>query len=59
MLQAGNKYKTIVQQGTWAAPSAEEGKIIALESKIQQFQKSSSKKGKKNSQPKGKTKKNF
>ena len=57
MLQAGNKYKTMVQQGTWAAPSAEEEKIIALESKIQQLQKSSSKKGKKNSQPKGKAKK--
>jgi len=30
MLQAGNKYKTMVQQGTWAAPSAEEEKIVAL-----------------------------
>ena len=37
MLQAGNKYKTMIQQGTWAAPSAEEEKIIALESKIQQL----------------------
>ena len=58
MLQAGNKYKTMIQQGTWAAPSAEEEKIIALESKIQQLQKSSSSKGKKKgNQQKGKAKK--
>ena len=57
MLQAGNKYKTMIQQGTWAAPSAEEEKIIALEAKIQQMQKGTSKKNKKGNQNKGNGKK--
>jgi hypothetical protein len=43
MLQASNKYKTMVQQGTWAAPSSEEEKIIALEAKIKQIQSSQKK----------------
>jgi len=34
MLQASNKYKTMVQTGTWNAPSPEEEKILALESQI-------------------------
>jgi hypothetical protein len=58
MLQAGNKYKTMVQQGTWAAPSAEEEKIIALEAKIKSLQKTGKKKDKDKGQPKGKGKKN-
>jgi len=46
MQQAANKYKTMVQQGTWAAPSSEEEKIIALETKIKNLQKGSKTKAK-------------
>jgi hypothetical protein len=34
MLQASNKYKTMVQQGLWNAPSPESEKILALEAKL-------------------------
>jgi hypothetical protein len=56
MQQAANKYKTMVQQGTWAAPSAEEEKIIALETKIKNLQKGNKDKGKGKAQSKGKGK---
>jgi hypothetical protein len=56
MQQAANKYKTMVQQGTWAAPSAEEEKIIALETKIKNLQKTNNKKEKEKDQSKGKGK---
>jgi len=39
MLQASNKYKTMVQTGSWNAPSLEEEKILALESQIQKLKK--------------------
>jgi len=39
MLQASNKYKTMVQTGTWNAPSPEEEKILALESQIEKLKK--------------------
>jgi len=38
MEKAANKYKTMVENGTWMAPSAEEKKIIALEAKLQKMQ---------------------
>jgi hypothetical protein len=38
MQQAANRYKTMVQQGTWAAPSEDEEKIIALETMIKDLQ---------------------
>jgi len=44
----------MVQQGTWAAPSLEEEKIIALETKIQKMQKSHGNKSTNNDQAKGK-----
>jgi len=44
MQLAQNKYKTMVDEKTWAAPSKEEEKIIALEAKITKLTKS--KKGK-------------
>jgi len=36
---ASSKYKSMVQAGTWNAPSPEDEKILALEAKIQQLQK--------------------
>ena len=38
MLQASNKYKSMVQSNTWNAPSPEEEKILALEMKIKKLQ---------------------
>ena len=35
MLLADTKYKTLVEKGTWDAPSAEEEKIIALQAKYE------------------------
>ena len=53
MTLASNKFKTLVQNGTWMAPTAEQSKIIALEAKLSQMTKgtpssnsSSSNKGK-------------
>lgn len=40
MEKAANKYKTMVENGTWMAPSLEEKKIVALEAKLQKLQKS-------------------
>ena len=37
MLQASNKYKTMVQVGTWNAPSPEEEKILALQAQVQKL----------------------
>jgi hypothetical protein len=50
MKQASNKYKALVQDGTWNAPSPEYQKILALEAKIESLQK----KGKSNDNQKGK-----
>jgi hypothetical protein len=55
MTQAGNKYKSLLQAGTWNAPSPELQKIMALEAKIQQLQK---KKGDNNNNVKKKGKDN-
>ena len=40
MVLAGNKYKLLVEQGLWDAPSAEEEKIIALRAEVQELKKS-------------------
>lgn len=50
MEKAANKYKTMVENGTWMAPSLEEKKIVALEAKVQTLQRSARK-----PQPSGKT----
>ena len=42
MRLAANKYKTLVENGKWMAPSKEEKKILALESKIESYQKKNS-----------------
>ena len=39
MALASNKYKTLLEAGKWMAPSEEQAKIIALESKITQLSK--------------------
>jgi hypothetical protein len=39
MLQASNKYKTMIQTGTWNAPSPEEEKILALETQLERLKK--------------------
>lgn len=40
MSLASNKYKTLVENGKWMAPSKEEQKIIALEAKLDNFKRS-------------------
>ena len=44
MLAAKNKYNTMVERGTWNAPTAEEKKIIALEAKLESSVKTLNKK---------------
>jgi len=39
MLQASNKYKTMVEAKTWNAPSPEDEKIIALEAQLKKMKK--------------------
>ena len=43
MEKAANKYKTMVENGTWMAPSLEEKKIVALEAQVQNLQRSARK----------------
>ena len=50
MKQASNKFKALVQEGSWNAPLPELQKILALEAKIKQLQK----KGKSGNDNKGK-----
>ena len=45
MLLADTKYKTLVEKGTWDAPSAEEEKIIALQAQVESLQKKMNKGG--------------
>ena len=45
MLLADTKYKTLVEKGTWDAPSAEEEKIIALQAQVESLQKKMNKAG--------------
>ena len=52
MTQAANKYKIRKLRNTWAAPSPEEEKILALEAKIQKMEKSTKGKGKNESKKK-------
>ena len=42
MNQASNKFKTLVQAGKWLAPTDEQAKILALETKLNKFGKKSS-----------------
>jgi len=37
MLQANNKFKTMIQAKTWNAPSHKEEKILVLETQIQKL----------------------
>jgi len=53
MKQASNKFKALVQEGSWNAPLPELQKILALEAKIKQLQK----KGKSGNDNKGNNKK--
>jgi len=39
MLQASNKYKTMVEAKTWNAPSPEDEKIMALEAQLKKMKK--------------------
>ena len=48
---ASNKYKTLVQAGKWMAPTDEQAKIIALETKLGQWTKKSSGSNKSSNQP--------
>ncbi len=43
MLQASNKYKSMVQTDPWNAPSPEEEKTLVLESQIQKLKKQNEK----------------
>ena len=39
MLRAGNKYKSLKEQGLWNAPTADQSKILALEAQSKQLKK--------------------
>ena len=55
MTLASNKFKTLVQNGTWLSPTDEQSKILALETKLSQMTKKPSSSGKDSGSGKGKS----